>query len=649
MTRRRLAGLLVCAALVFRPGVGFAQLAGQTWLSLAPDASEPAAALESIPAPDPARLAWLGERNADYVDLLQRSEVEIAVDGNVVIRMTLVRRFLRNDAASTSSNIAYTIRTTDEDAVVLRAYSLGRDRKRTFVEPSSIQVTTPTVPRVFSDARDVTIPLPAVGPGTTAIVVFEVRSRAADWPLPWSSIFPTESIGAAERIEVDVSWAPGVRPPKWSTNDVALRCVQDAQLHCEKGRTRGIDVDPDMDSYLDRAPTLAVTTADTWAEVASRVQRLVDDQLGDDDAVSEFAKGLVRGKRSAAEKVEALHRFVSDEIRYVGLEHGGRAVVPENPGVTLERRYGDCKGKVALIIALARAVGITAHPVLATSGHYDPAALLVPATSYFDHMIACFPNVDGAEVCVDPTVPGLPAVESVLPRSGGVVLDLQPSVTAPRRLAGVPHAMTVDVDEVLRRDCEGAVRATETRRMRGLGALYYREMLRPATPGDRQRILNEEYREASRSVQTRSWTISDLEPGRPEVSISSELTIAAAPRSTSLQELSGIDMWLVQYGLGMRSANAHHPLRKRGFRYASRVEVHLCQADRPRDFGAQLDLRTEFGRLSRTFERIPDGVVVSTILDVPTGEVPVDRLGHFARFLDGALDQASWWVGLPGR
>jgi hypothetical protein len=647
--RANAVALLVLAAYALRPATGAADLAGQRWLNLAPDAAAPDAALESIPVPDAKRLAWLAEHNADYVDLLKRTEVEFLADGNVVTRMTLVRHFLRSDAAAQASNPVYDVRTTDEDAVIVRAYTVTRDRKRTFVDPGSIQVTTATDPLIFSDSRDVTIPLPATAAGTTSILRFEVRSRASDWPLPWSSIFGTDPFGPAERIEIDASWGASIAPPHWATNDAGLRCGQDArELHCEKGRTEGIALDPDMDGYFDRAPALVLTTATSWDDLTSRIARLVDEQLAADDAVAATARDLVRGKRTDSEKVEALHRFVSDEIRYVGLEQGTRAVTPEKPAVTLERRYGDCKGKVALVVALARAAGISGHPVLATTGHYAPASLLVPATAFFDHMIACFPEVDGAEVCIDPTVPGLPAAESALPRSGGVVLDLQSGVTAPRTLALAQHAWEVDVDEVLQRDCQGGVRTAETRHTRGMAALHYRETLRPATPSDRQRILNEEVKQIARSLPTRTWSVSDLAPGRGDVTIASQREIPPPAGAASLTEISGFDFWLIAYGLGLRSVNAHHPLRLPGMRYASRVEVHLCPQDRARDFGAELDLHTAFGNLSRSFARTSDGLVISTVFDVPSGEVPVDRLSLFARFVDAAVDQAGWWIGLPG-
>jgi transglutaminase-like putative cysteine protease len=61
--------------------------------------------------------------------------------------------------------------------------------------------------------------------------------------------------------------------------------------------------------------------------------------------------------------VEKLNR----EIRYTGIEFAEASVVPRTPAEVLKRKFGDCKDKAALAVALLRAAGIEAHVALLLS------------------------------------------------------------------------------------------------------------------------------------------------------------------------------------------------------------------------------------------------------------------------------------------
>ena len=55
--------------------------------------------------------------------------------------------------------------------------------------------------------------------------------------------------------------------------------------------------------------------------------------------------------------------LVQDQVRYVFLGMNEGALVPADAEETWTRRFGDCKGKSALLVALLRALDIDAEPV----------------------------------------------------------------------------------------------------------------------------------------------------------------------------------------------------------------------------------------------------------------------------------------------
>jgi hypothetical protein len=74
-------------------------------------------------------------------------------------------------------------------------------------------------------------------------------------------------------------------------------------------------------------------------------------------------------------KVQGLTTFLQKDIRYVGIEIGIGGLQPHAASDVFKYRYGDCKDKVTLLIAMLDAVGVRATWVLVDTdrGFIDPA------------------------------------------------------------------------------------------------------------------------------------------------------------------------------------------------------------------------------------------------------------------------------------
>ncbi|MEP5172856.1 MAG: DUF3857 domain-containing protein [Erythrobacter sp.] len=80
-------------------------------------------------------------------------------------------------------------------------------------------------------------------------------------------------------------------------------------------------------------------------------------------------------------------RLVQDEVSYLlnGLDGGN--YLPQSPQETWELKYGDCKAKSILLLAILRDLGIEADATLVRSSTGDVVQALVAAPQAFDHMI----------------------------------------------------------------------------------------------------------------------------------------------------------------------------------------------------------------------------------------------------------------------
>ncbi len=155
-----------------------------------------------------------------------------------------------------------------------------------------------------------------------------------------------------------------------------------------------IDTEPAMPGTGEIAPYLHVSTYASWQDVATWYWHLIEDQLTADEEMRRTARALVTPGMNDGDKVRAVHDFVVQNTRYVGLEFGIHGYKPYKVTQVLARRFGDCKDKASLMLALLREVGVPSELVLVRTrrgGRLDPA----PASlAIFDHAIVYVPGLN---------------------------------------------------------------------------------------------------------------------------------------------------------------------------------------------------------------------------------------------------------------
>ncbi len=79
--------------------------------------------------------------------------------------------------------------------------------------------------------------------------------------------------------------------------------------------------------------------------------------------------------------------LVEDKVRYVFLGMNQGNLVPAQADLTWERRFGDCKAKTALLIALLHGLGFDAQPVAVNTTLGDGLDARLPMVGQFDHVV----------------------------------------------------------------------------------------------------------------------------------------------------------------------------------------------------------------------------------------------------------------------
>jgi len=182
------------------------------------------------------------------------------------------------------------------------------------------------------------------------------------------------------------------------------------------------------------SPLLQVVSFEDWQDV-SRVMAPHFATEGTVEAGGGIARQVARIESLTGDDLERAAlalRLVQDEVSYLLNGLNGGNYLPQSPAATWENKYGDCKAKSLLLLAMLREMGIESEVVLVRSKSGDMVSGLLPAPAAFDHMIVRA-VIGGEEYWLDGTSAGtrldtiaeVPPFHYALPlREGGA--DLMP-------------------------------------------------------------------------------------------------------------------------------------------------------------------------------------------------------------------------------
>ena len=217
-----------------------------------------------------------------------------------------------------------------------------------------------------------------------------------------------------------------------------------------------------------------------------------------------------------ATRAQAALQLVQKRIRYVALAMGEGGYVPADAATTWSRRFGDCKGKTALLLALLRELEIEADPVLVNSqlGDWLPGRL--PSVSAFDHVLVRA-RIGGQAYWLDGTRTGdstlatleVPFFDWGLPLGGGPA-ELVPMKPDP--LNQPNQDLTIHFDAS--KGVTAPVPARLEMLLRGDTAVQTNAVLGNYAGADRQRVLREYWNDRFDFVTPESVTATFDEQAR---------------------------------------------------------------------------------------------------------------------------------------
>ena len=266
--------------------------------------------------------------------------------------------------------------------------------------------------------------------------------------------------------------------------------------------------EPDMPPPYTVVQRLLVGTIDRWETLSKWYWKLCKPRL---EAVSpemrEKVAELTAGATNRTQRIRNLFRFVSQQIRYMGVttEDVAPGYEPHDVRTTFENRFGVCRDKAALLVAMLRLADVDAFPVIIMVGPKKDEEVPQP---YFNHAIVAALDERGDYVLMDPTNERakdlLPAylqdMSYLVARPEGDRLRTTPVIPARSNLLEIATTGTLSP--------AGALEARSILRFRGINDVAYRAHLSRLKPEEIRRFFEGRLKKSVPAAELRSFSLS---------------------------------------------------------------------------------------------------------------------------------------------
>lgn len=240
-------------------------------------------------------------------------------------------------------------------------------------------------------------------------------------------------------------------------NDVPLQVSERDGIQEIVIDQRGVEefsIEDDVPSWHYNRGTIVFSDMKDWRSVVDWVLPMYELPEETAPEIATMASVIRASTDDERQQIAAALRWVQEEIRYFGVELGKNSHLPSPPEETLARRFGDCKDKALLLIAVLRELGIEAQPALVNTNRGLEAANYPYRMHAFDHVMVHL-NVDGETHFIDPTLRNQSGdLGDVYQPDYGLALVLTPETngltqmgnTRSRRLMSTTKSVTLEAD-----------------------------------------------------------------------------------------------------------------------------------------------------------------------------------------------------------
>jgi transglutaminase-like putative cysteine protease len=334
--------------------------------------------------------------------LLEDKLITVDPDGTITERYRQVIKILRPQGRAYAHPVAWFNK--DHKLLSFHVWSIGPDGHQYAVKDQDIyEQGSDSWGILYDDVREKSTDPPGADPG--GIVAFEYTMQfpmySGDEPWEFQNSIPT--VKSVFEVDLPQGWQ---HRALWHNHTSTLPTqVPPNSFRWELSNIPGIDLDsvrmaPAEDSLAGRMEVYFSANAlpdgpQLWTRIGEWYTQLAAPESEGPTDIADASRALTTSNADFMDRIQKVATFMQLQIRYVGIEIGIGGYIPHSAEEVYQKRYGDCKDKVTLMIAMLDAVGVRATWMMVDTdrGVVDPK---VPSRMA-DHMIAAIQIPDGYE------------------------------------------------------------------------------------------------------------------------------------------------------------------------------------------------------------------------------------------------------------
>ena len=347
--------------------------------------------------------------DADILTIFDRTEVNYQENGDYTIRQASLLKILTENGKKKYATIDISYHKRYEEVTIDLARVIYPDGSCIDIPPDSIKDgTEPSLQEmnIYEEnfrQKSITVPDLTVGCCIEYSVTTKTKALLKD---NFAYVTGFQSTDPVLECSVTIT-GPASKPLKYvvKNGEVTFSKKQENDRITYRWEARKIPqiiTEAGMVPAGDVAIKLVVSTFSSWKELSRYGDSLNEGKTKPNEQLQETVRKLTANLTTDREKILAIHRFVSQKIRYMGSSMDvGAFIEPHEATYTLEKQYGVCRDKSVLMMTMLKEIGIDCYDVLinVTSETVEE----VP-TVYFQHAIAGVVLKDGTIVFMDPTL-----------------------------------------------------------------------------------------------------------------------------------------------------------------------------------------------------------------------------------------------------
>lgn len=238
-----------------------------------------------------------------------------------------------------------------------------------------------------------TLQVPGLQVGDELEVATTIRSRDPTLGDQAFGLFAFPQQGLPGAFRYRLSWPEITKVSFKGSRDLAVTQPvhegRDNVISYELRDPRGVIVNEGAPGRFNTRRLVEYSTFPGWLDASRRFWPLFDQavKLSPGSPLRAEAAKIAAASNDPAVRAMTALKKVQDEVRYVYVGLNGGNYRPASADETWARRFGDCKAKTVVLLALLRELGIEAEAVLVNATGDDGMDARLPSPRVFNHVL----------------------------------------------------------------------------------------------------------------------------------------------------------------------------------------------------------------------------------------------------------------------